>query len=170
MRMTKSFILGLLFVNTAFAAPFLLQSSEITNNGPIDTAYTCDGKNISPPLRWVNQPPRTQAFALILYNPDAPYGIFYNWIIFNIPSNVTVLPEAANVNLPPGTLVGNTSSGDAIYRGPCPPNSAVHHYIFKIVALDAPLDLNPSADPEEVLTQISNHAIGEAELIGTYAH
>jgi len=153
-----------------FASTFTLQSSVLSNNAPIDTIYTCDGKNISPPLAWMNPPAHTQSYVLILYNPDAPYGIFYNWVLYNIPENVRSLAEAANLNLPLGSSMGNTSSGDVIYRGPCPANAATHHYIFKLYALDALLDFDPQLCAEDVLAQIKSHILGEAELTVTFSH
>jgi phosphatidylethanolamine-binding protein (PEBP) family uncharacterized protein len=34
--------------------------------------YTCDGKDLAPPLKWSGAPADTKSFALIVDDPDAP--------------------------------------------------------------------------------------------------
>ena len=55
------------------------------------------------------------------------------------------------------------------YRGPAPPKGhGLHHYHFKLFALDGPLDLAPGVDKAALLAAIEGHVIAEGELIGTY--
>lgn len=69
-------------------------------------------------------------------------------------------------------------AGDAVmagdyhgYDGPCPPwnDDKVHHYIFRLYALDtARLVLPPRFDSRDALDALHGHIIDEAQLIVTY--
>jgi len=52
-----------------------LISSAFANYGIIPSCYTCDGKNISPPLRWEDVPDKAKSLTLICDDPDAPKGV-----------------------------------------------------------------------------------------------
>ena len=54
------------------------------------------------------------------------------------------------------------------YRGPAPPAGKVHHYYFKLYALDRTLTLAPGATKADLLRAIDGHVLGTAELVGTY--
>ncbi|MGZ3636115.1 MAG: YbhB/YbcL family Raf kinase inhibitor-like protein, partial [Syntrophales bacterium] len=56
--------------------------------------YTCDDVDISPPLEWKNAPAGTKSFAVICETPDAPTGNWVQWVIYDIPANMTNLPQA----------------------------------------------------------------------------
>ncbi len=49
-----------------------------------------------------------------------------------------------------------------------PPGHGVHHYHFKLYALDARLDLPPGSTKKQLLDAMKGHVLGEAELVGTY--
>ncbi|MGZ4079692.1 MAG: YbhB/YbcL family Raf kinase inhibitor-like protein, partial [Bacteroidia bacterium] len=53
------------------------------------------------------------------------------------------------------------------YGGPCPP-WGIHHYHFKVYALDDLLELKKDARKEEVEKAMSTHVIAFGELIGLY--
>ena len=119
-----------MLITAAYGGDFVLKSSAFTNNDKIPSIYSCDGKNISPALKWENAPLNTQSFVLIVSCPDTIFGTtFYNWILFNIPSNTKEIAEGAD-NLPEGTSWGANSFGNANYEGPCPPDDLNHHYVF----------------------------------------
>ena len=61
----------------------------------IPTRFTADGSNISPPLSWWNAPGGCRSLALLVEDPDAPTpNPFVHWLAYNIPSEVTALPES----------------------------------------------------------------------------
>ena len=64
-----------------------LKSSAFKNNEIISKLYTCDGKDISPPLNWNDIPEKTKSLALICDDPDAPAGTWVHWVVYNIKSN-----------------------------------------------------------------------------------
>jgi hypothetical protein len=44
----------------------------------------------------------------------------------------------------------------------------LHHYHFKLFALDASLELAPGVDKAALLAAMKGHIVAEGELIGTY--
>ena len=105
-----------------------------------------------------------------MYDPDAPRGIFYHWIMYNIPSTVTSLPEGIpNKSETPYGIQGINSYGHVGYGGPHPPSGSKHRYIFLLLALDTKLTLKPKAATSEVLKACMGHMIAHAKLMGYYA-
>ncbi len=150
---------------------FSLSSSGFKSGENIPVQYTCDGKNISPALSWTNPPKGTESFALIVDDPDAPRGVFTHWLLYNIPKDVTQLPEGVpgKATLDNGALQGKTSFNMVGYGGPCPPAGSLHNYRFHIYAVDRMLDLKVGASKEAVLNALKNHVLGEAELRAKYS-
>src|SRR3990172_1394246 len=101
-----------------------IKSAAFKEGGMIPKKYTCDGEDISPPLTWSDVPDGTKSFALISDDPDAPVGIWVHWVIYNIPGNVTQLPEHVRTGkkLHDGTLQGINDFPKIGYGGPCPPS------------------------------------------------
>lgn len=146
-----------------------LTSSAFKEGGSIPVQYTCDGKNISPPLKWSNVPQGTKSLALICDDPDAPHGTFVHWVLYSIPPAVTELKE----NVPPDSQLSNGAKHGMPgfnrlgYGGPCPP-SGKHRYFFKLYALDFVPALSPGATKEALLKVMDGHILEMAQLMGTY--
>jgi len=149
---------------------FELTSTAFKQGQPIPTAYTCRGRDISPPLTWGDPPPGTQGFALIMDDPDAPAGIWVHWVIYNIPAAARGLTEAlaADAYLPDGSLQGENSWGKLGYGGPCPP-SGTHRYFFKLFALDTILSLPSGTSKAKLLQSMEGHVLSQIVLMGTYS-
>lgn len=115
-----------------------LVSSAFAEGQPIPAEYTCEGRNISPPLSWSGTPAGTRSLALICEDPDAPSGLWTHWVIYGLPGSMTELPEGVRaVEIPPnGGRQGMNSFKHIGYGGPCPPAGRAHRYFFKIYALD----------------------------------
>ena len=58
---------------------FSLESSVFDNAQAIPSRYSCEGEDVSPPLRWTNVPEGTRSLALVVDDPDAPGGVFTRW-------------------------------------------------------------------------------------------
>ncbi len=153
--------------------PMTLTSTAFSNGGYIPSRHTCDGENISPPLLIFGAPDETVSFVLIVYDPDIPKelypngGTFDHWIVFNIAHDTTVMHEGENI----GTQ-GVNSNGKNGYTGPCPPPQYApkeHRYFFNLYALDINLSLKGGATKSMVLSEIQEHIIAVAELMGRYA-
>jgi hypothetical protein len=146
-----------------------LASSAFKDGGPIPPAYTCEGRDVSPPLSWTEPPPETKSLALIADDPDAPGKTWVHWVAYNLPPALRRLSEAVPTDdeLPDGTRQGLTDFGRTGYGGPCPP-SGTHRYFFKLYALGTVLDLGPGATKHQLERAMNGHVLGEARLMGTY--
>ena len=150
------------------ASSFRLTSEVFQEGGLIPIVYTCDGKDISPPLAWQGAPEGTRSYALILDDPDARN--FVHWLIFNIPGAQSDLSEdvVRADQLENGARQGKNSWGRTGYGGPCPP-SGTHHYRFVLYALDATLNLPAGADRTRLEAAMRGHTLAQAQLIGRYS-
>ena len=147
--------------------PFTLTSSAFQNLEAIPVIYTCDGRDISPPLNWDNPPPSSQSLVLIMDDPDAPVGTWDHWILFNLPPDITSIPEDFT-QLPNGTKSGSNSWRKNEYGGPCPPGTTSHRYYFKLYALDTELDLPEGSKKAAVEKAMKGHILAQTELVGIY--
>ena len=151
----------------------ILTSTAFAPNGSIPSKYTCEGADMSPPLEWFGIHRDAQTLALIVDDPDAPdpakpQRVYVHWVVYNIPANITKLPEnAAKAGLPSGAIQGLNDWKKETYGGPCPPIGR-HRYFFKLYALDTVLGqlLNPTKSQLE--KAMEEHLVDSAELIGTY--
>ncbi|WP_164927219.1 YbhB/YbcL family Raf kinase inhibitor-like protein [Chlorobaculum tepidum] len=152
---------------------FELTSTAFRNMGAIPALYTCEGKNISPPLTWKNIPKGTKSLVLIVDDPDAPDPAapkftWVHWVLYNIPPGKTGFAEGAG-NHPAETEMqeGFNSWNRGGYGGPCPP-IGTHRYFFKLYALDTVIDDLLSPLKADVEAAMQGHILGETVLIGTY--
>jgi Raf kinase inhibitor-like YbhB/YbcL family protein len=159
-----------LFEEEESATAFRLVSPAFESDSRIPTRYTCESRNVSPPLEWGWAPIRTESFALIMDDPDAPVGAWVHWVIYNIPADAAGLPEGVSreAESSEGIRQGTNGFGEIGYGGPCPPPGPEHRYVFRLYALDAMLDLPPGATKEELLAAIEHHVLARAKLVGRY--
>lgn len=141
-----------------------ITSPVFENNMSIPARYTCDGENISPPLCFKEIPPNTNSLVLIVDDPDAPSGDFVHWIVWNIDPSIRDVFEG---NVPNQGVEGMTGFSENGWGGPCPP-SGVHHYHFKLYALDILLLLQSSPKKIDIEKAMNGHILAEAVLIGLY--
>ena len=153
----------------------MLASIQITSpafsaGNTIPKKFTCDGPDLSPQLAWDPPPARTQCFALIVDDPDAPVGTWVHWVIFDLPADSRELPEgvAKQEQLASGARQGRNDFGKIGYGGPCPPPGKPHRYFFKLYALHAKLGLKAGATKADVERAMKGHILAQAELMGTY--
>lgn len=147
-----------------------ITSPTFNDGGEIPRKYTCDGTNISPPLKFENVPKNTVSMALICDDPDAPSKVWTHWIIFNLPSDIEILEEAVETKetLANGIIQGLNDSGNRGYRGPCPPGG-VHRYFFKLYALNKKIDPKKGYSKKMLLDDMDGHILDSAELMGIYS-
>nr|WP_232834505.1 YbhB/YbcL family Raf kinase inhibitor-like protein [Rhodoferax ferrireducens] len=136
--------------------------------------FGCAGENKSPALKWSGAPKGTKAFAVTVYDPDAPTGSgWWHWMVINIPAEVNELsPNAGAVggaNLPEGARPARIDFGVAAWGGVCPPQGdKAHRYIFTVYALKDKLDV--PADATAALTgfMINGNSLGKASFTARY--
>ena len=142
---------------------FTLKSSAFEDGETIPQQFTCDGRDLAPPLSWSDAPEATRSFALVMDDPDAPRGTFTHWLLYDIPAPTTEMRAHAS-----GKALRN-DFGRAEYGGPCPPpGHGPHRYFFTLYAVDvSTLGLHGStrAALERALHE---HTLATARLIGRY--
>jgi len=143
-------------------ASLRIASEAFKANSPIPSRFTCDGNNVNPSLIISGLPMATKTLALILEDPDATKGVFVHWVVWNIAPTNKILE-----NTIPGEE-GVNDFGKHHYSGPCPPEG-MHHYHFKIYALDNFLHLAGNSTKAELEAAMEKYVIGFGELIGQYS-
>ncbi len=135
----------------------------------IQARYTCDGLNISPPLRIESVDPKAKSMAIVMDDPDAPMGVFDHWVIWNIDPSMGKIEEGVpNEEDVLGNAVQGANTAETIgYMGPGPP-SGTHTYRFKLYALDAMINLKPGSTKKMLEKAMEDHIIQEALLRGLY--
>jgi len=183
-RFKKRFVFHIIILTLFLAFVSCSKTEEKAKNGPLmevksaafghrtsmPDKYTCDGADVSPPLEWRNAPSGTKTFAIICDTPDAPTGTWVHWVIYDIPADITKLPESVTKNgqLDIGAKQGKNDFDQIGYGGPCLP-AGEHRFFFKLYALDGPTNLKVGASKEELLQAVKGHVLAEAELMGIYA-
>jgi len=177
--------------------PFTLTSSAFVESAVIPTRYTGDGQNVSPPLQWRGAPPGTESFALVLVDPDVPWGqtvpvygempppgtqpadFFIHWIVTGIPATTTLLQDGASPGSMPAGIVEHMNSfalfgGEANqYGGPAPPpGTKAHAYRFVLYALDVPslAGITEQSTFSDVTAAMVGHVLAAATLTGYFGH
>ena len=148
-----------------------LTSSAFGQNGAIPKKYTCDGKDVSPPLSWSGVPAEAKSLVLIVDDPDAPdpaapQMTWVHWVLYNLPPSASGLAEDAK-ELPAGTQQGANDWQRTGYGGPCPPVGR-HRYFHKLYALDTVIQGLSRPPKSSIEAAMKGHIIAHAELIGTY--
>jgi Raf kinase inhibitor-like YbhB/YbcL family protein len=148
-------------------ADLRVRSPAFEGHKSIPVRHAANGENTAPPLEWSGAPEGTQAFAIVVHDPDAPLvDGFTHWVAYGIPGDASGVPEGGE-----GVVHGTNSMGEQGYMGPAPPaGHGVHHYYFWVYALDDELDLPPGLDRRALADRIEDHVIEQARVIGTYAN
>jgi len=137
-----------------------LTSPDFKNKEKIPIRFTGDGEDINPNLIIENIPENAKSLVLIVDDPDCPGG-WNHWVVWNIK-----IINNIKENSIPG-IQGKTGWGTNRYKGPKPP-SGTHRYFFRILALDAVLNLREGSIREELEEAMKGHILDKTELIGLY--
>ena len=139
----------------------------------IPKKYACEGQDINPEIVVSNVPEGAKTIAIICEDPDAPIGTFVHWVLWNFPVNGSSvkIPEGIRKveKLPDGTMQGYNDFGKIGYNGPCPPKGhGVHHYHFRVYAVNNVLELKGKITKKELEKALSGKILAQAEIIGLY--
>jgi Raf kinase inhibitor-like YbhB/YbcL family protein/uncharacterized protein (TIGR00297 family) len=147
-----------------------LSSPAFEQGQSIPSRFTCEGQNASPALEWSGVPAGAKSLALIMDDPDAPMGTFVHWVIYNLPATLESLPEGVALDEQVNGIgtQGKNSAGRTGYTGPCPPPGKIHHYYFKVYALDQATSLAPGLGKVQLLSLIEGHILAQGQVMGTY--
>ncbi|MFM8906819.1 MAG: YbhB/YbcL family Raf kinase inhibitor-like protein, partial [Actinomycetota bacterium] len=130
----------------------------------IDLAFTCYGRNVSPPLEISAQPPGTVTLAVLLHDVETPDRIL--WAMANITGGTVAIGEGAT---PPDVVVATNSGGNAALQPPCPSSGERRQYLLTVFALDKALDVSGitnadgQVDSDALLTAVEMSTFDLAE-------
>lgn len=151
-----------------------ITSTAFEPGGEIPVEYTCDGADVSPPLKWSELPEGTLSLVVIMDDPDAPAGTWVHWVLYDVSpvgdGLAEGIPEKERLDdgAVHGACWGVSSFSRFGYHGPCPPPGKPHRYRFKLYALDGRLGLSPRKSVKEVESAMRGHVLAEATLTGHY--
>ena len=138
-----------------------ISSTAFENEGLIPSKYTCDGLNINPPLTIENIPEDAKCLVLIVNDPDAGIRPWVHWIVWNIPITNHIKENTIH------GIEGINDFQQHQYGGPCPP-AGMHHYIFKVYALNSLVNLSENSKIADLEKTMPAHIIAYGETIGLY--
>ena len=133
----------------------------------IPRLYTCNDKDISPPLFWGDPPENTRSFVLLM--DDITVGNFVHWVYFNIPPETRALPEGVPTkpHFDDGSQQGINHTFELGYGGPCP-MPGPNQYRIRLFALDTMLTLEDGVMMIPLKAAMEGHILAQTELIGEY--
>ncbi|MEM0365668.1 MAG: YbhB/YbcL family Raf kinase inhibitor-like protein [Acidilobaceae archaeon] len=101
--------------------------------------FSCDSIGRMPNLSW-SRVEGAKSYSIISYDPDAPIGIFYHLVAYNIPGNVNSVTYSDLHKI--AILLPNTG-GKRDWYPLCPPRGhKPHRYYFIVLALSEELPRN----------------------------
>jgi phosphatidylethanolamine-binding protein (PEBP) family uncharacterized protein len=122
----------------------------------IPTKYTCDGKNVSPPLEWGEVPSGTKELALFVLEltPASAGGasISIDWAIAGVDPT---LHKLATGQVPAGAHLGKDTRGGPGYSV-CPPKGRVKTYQFALYAVPSAIKISPGFVGLQLLGEIAS--------------
>lgn len=145
----------------ATVASITLESPSLSSQSavaPLPSAFTCDGKDTWPSLRWSGVPSGTAELALLLVNTQpVNEKLFIGWAIAGLDPGLGSIESG---ELPRGVIVGRNSVGKVGYSL-CPPAGTSENYFFMLYALPESLGVKQGFDPVALRTsalEISHNA------------
>ncbi len=163
--------ISMLLPETATAkATITVRSSAFQNGGMIPDKFSDYFAGVSPQISWSGVPSNAQSLVLMMEDSDASLKPVTHWIMANIPTTATSLPEnVMKTEMANGAVQGANNTGKSGYYGPkLPPADLPHGYHFQIFALDTKLDLPSGFNRQALLDAMKNHVIAKGELVGMY--
>jgi len=137
----------------------------VTVPGGLTAANTCNGKELSPTVKWRNVPPDTAELALFVMPlkpvPGSSSPLYFDWAVAGIDPS---LGELKAGEVPQGAVVGRNSAGKNAWDL-CPQGSAPENYIFALYALPESLGPKAGFDPLE----LRKEATAASDNVGLYS-
>ncbi|WP_433926836.1 YbhB/YbcL family Raf kinase inhibitor-like protein [Sorangium cellulosum] len=156
---------------------FTLTSPNHTEGAEFADKYTCAAAGFNgsllPELNWTAGPPGTKSYAITfidvtLTTKTPPNMNGYHWVIYNIPADVTSLPEEFKNAASIGAMQNSN------YLGPCPNfgggNANTDTYEFTIYALgeeSVTITGTSTAAVKDAETKLEASHLAKAKLTGT---
>jgi hypothetical protein len=140
-----------------------VSSPAFINGARLQKQYTCDGAGTEPVVRAGTVPPSTTELVLIVSDEDAAKGTFVHVTRYGLsPRGDGAVNE--------GGVEGRNSAGKVGWSPPCPPPGELpHHYVWTVFALRDKTALPGKADPEAVISAVSDGALASGAITATYS-
>ena len=150
-------------------------SSAFSENGTIPAEHArtgdCGGQNVSLHVAWSNLPAKAKSVAVLLWDPDGAAGLgVSHWVVYNIAAERGQL-KSGEAQAGADFTMGPNVTGEAVYRGMCPPvGDRPHHYVLTVVASELPPGALPAGlKREALLAALKGHALGGQSVVGRYS-
>jgi Raf kinase inhibitor-like YbhB/YbcL family protein len=148
------------------AAGGLSLTAPAYHGGHIPQRFTCDGKGVSPPLKWQGVPKKAKSLALTIVDPDA--SGYVHWVLYDLPPSAGSLPEGASPSeAPKNARHGLNSQLTPHFHPFCPPHG-LHHYVHTLYALDTKLPDLHRPTLKALQAAMQGHVIAKTKLVATY--
>jgi Raf kinase inhibitor-like YbhB/YbcL family protein len=150
--------------------PLLMETDAFPDGGIVPPKYVSAGQNVLPGFKISNAPAGTVSYALIFHDIDVALqngtGDVLHMMAWNIPAASNGWAEGS---LPAGSVTGNNLRGQANYMGPgAPAGPRYHHYVWELYALNANLDLPPTATRDQLLAALQGKVVAKAAYVGRF--
>jgi Raf kinase inhibitor-like YbhB/YbcL family protein len=140
-----------------------LTSPAFAEKVPLPIKYTGKGPSVSPPFEFLEVPKDTKSLVLIVEDLDSEKHRIH-WLVYNIPASSSFFEEG---KIPEGAVEGICNDSTPGYAGPCPTDfSGIHRFAFNLYALDTILEVPATADVNVIRSEMQNHVLEMAELVG----
>jgi phosphatidylethanolamine-binding protein (PEBP) family uncharacterized protein len=127
--------------------------------------YTCDGADVSPPLRWRNVPARSAELLLLAIDLDGGRAGAIQWTVAGLSPRS---PGIAAARLPAGAVIGRNSAGESRWGGICDGSGRPHHVAFLLYALSRRLGLKAGFDLATVRGGLEDTTLARGLTVATY--
>lgn len=127
--------------------------------------------NIFPGLAWTKGPAGTQSYVVVVQGElnGAGSATSIHLTLFNVPAGVTKL-DTGMATPPAGATYGPNVHGlNEPYNGPHTHTADKHAYHYQVLALDAILPLDKTADYEPLVKAMTGHVLASGDLVGLSA-
>jgi Raf kinase inhibitor-like YbhB/YbcL family protein len=149
--------------------PLLMETDAFPDGGIVPQKYAGRG-GVQPGFKFSGAPEGTVSYAIIFHDIDVALQQGTNdvlhWLAWNIPASANGIPEG---KLPEGSVQGNNITGQPNYMGPgAPAGPRYHHYVFELYALNANLDLPPTASRDDLLKAMQGKIVAKSAYVGRF--
>jgi phosphatidylethanolamine-binding protein (PEBP) family uncharacterized protein len=152
----------------AKAVPRIPFKSAAVVREALPARYTCDGRDVSPPLEWGAVPADVGDLALFVvgFTPDPAtksYKISVEWAVAGLNP---ALHKLSAGQLPLGTFLGVASDDKRQSYSICPKRGTTVHYQFELYGLSEAVGISPDFAGLPVLKSLASNTGAS----GTQAH
>jgi phosphatidylethanolamine-binding protein (PEBP) family uncharacterized protein len=123
----------------------------LSHRGAMPRRYTCDGRDLSPPISWSDIPRDTAELDVFIVNIRPTGGrLSFDWAVAGLSPRSHGIPAG---RLPPAAVVGRNNFGRIGYSICPPPAASEQNYIVRVIALPHALAARPGFDAEALYLQ-----------------